>query len=172
MNTKIVLYAAVLSLLAPFLTSCMCTHWVDDRVSLPCPNKFNPSAVYRKDKPVSFALEGTMDKKGKSHRAFLIVSDDILARAHAQTNQTLSLEDIQKAYESLALGQDETQRKIPWHYVRVAVLPKNDLKIDVGTYQPGAGWGCLMPFALIVDLATFPFQIIYVAAGGDPGYRM
>ena len=172
MNQKLALYAAFLLLLTPFLTGCMSTNWVERHIGTPSYYKFNPSAVYRREKPTSFALEGTMGKKGKSYHAYLIVDDDILARAHAQTNQTLSLADIQKAYEGFTLGQDETQRKISPDYVRVAVLPKNDLALDVGMYQRGACWGYLIPFTLIVDLATFPFQVIYVAAGGDPGWRM
>jgi hypothetical protein len=172
MINKFAIYTVFLSLLAPFLTGCICTHWVDEHVDLPHDIKFNPYAVYRREKPVSFALEGTREKKGKSCRAFLIVDDDLLARAHAQTNQTLSLEDIQKAYDRLGWNSDQTRRKLPKAYVKFSALPKNDLKLDVGTYQPGTGWACLMPFAFIVDLATFPLQAIYVAAGGDPGWRM
>jgi hypothetical protein len=148
----------------------MYTTRVSNHIGVPSFDKFNPTAVYRRENPVSFALEGTREKRGKSFRAFLIVDDDLLARANAQTNQTLSVEDIQRAYERLALERDETRRKIPPDYVRCAVLPKNDLSLDVGMYQTGAGWGYLIPFAFIVDVATFPFQAIYVAAGGDPGW--
>ncbi len=149
MNKKLALYATFFSLLAPFLTGCICTKWVGGHIGTPCFDKFKPSAVYRSETHERFALEGTRETRGGSFRAFLTVNDNLLARANAQTNQTLSLEDIQKAYERLALERDETRRKIPPDYIRVAVLPKNDLTLDVGIYYPGGDWAWLIPFAYI-----------------------
>lgn len=170
MNKKFALYAFSLALLAPFLTGCMCTNAVGRHIGFPYYENFEPSVVYRRENPVGFALEGTRETKGESVRAFVIVQDYFLGRVDALTNQALSVEDIQKAYYNFALRPDETRPKLPQGYVRVAVLPKNDLAIMVGPCYPVSGWNFLMPFAFIADLATFPFQLIYCCAGGDIGW--
>ena len=171
MKKELALYAAFVSLVAPLLTGCICTNCAGGRIGTPYYDTFNPSAVYRRENPVGFALEGTMEKKGKSSRAFLIVPDELLVRAHAQTNRTLSLGDIQRAFDPLVSLGEVTHRSLPRVYTKVAVLPTNTIKLDMGRRESGGGWGYLIPFAFIADVATFPFQVIYVAAGGDPGWR-
>lgn len=121
---------------------------------------------------MSFALEGRRDGRNGSSRAFLIIDDNLLKRANAQTNQTLSVDDIQRAYEALALGRGSTRRKIPAEYTRVGDLPKNDIGLDVEMYYPGGGWTFLLPVAFLLDVGTFPLQAIYTAAGGDPGWNL
>ncbi len=161
---RFAIYATVLALLSPFLTGCVCTRFTNKKVGYKCFDVFCPSAVYRKESPVSFALEGTRVKRGQSFHAFLIIGNDLLAGANVQTNQTLTVEDIHRTYDLIFIRQ-ETPSKLPPDYARVAVLPKNDLHIQVDDYYPGQSWGYLLPFAVLADVATFPVQVICWACG-------
>jgi hypothetical protein len=130
---------------------------------------FNSYAVYRKGCTNDFALEGTRYDSHKSYHAFLLIREDILVAAQLQTNETLSLEDIRTIYDLHFFNGQETTRNVPPHFERVAILPKNDISIGIQDHYPGAGWVVLMPVTIVVDVVTFPFQVIYVLCMGKYG---
>ena len=164
MKPRLALSLASTLMVAPLQTGCLCTSPIMEQLNERTVDTFNPSAVYRKPNPNGFALEGTRNgKSGKSH-AFFIIPDHILADAKLQTNENLSMEDIQKLYGTRFEPQ-RTSRNVPPHYERVAVLPKNDISIGIEEHYGAGGWlVILLPGAFVVDVVTFPFQAIYVVS--------
>ncbi len=165
-STALALFVA---LLAPVLTGCVCTTFTLNRSSETRWDTFSPSAVYKRANPVSFALAGVRHNQSESFDAFLVIPDKFVTGARLQNNQTLSPEEIRKMYDAISLEQ-KTPRSIPVDFQMVAVLPKNDLRIDVERRRPEGGWGYLVPFAFIADVATFPVQAICWACGGIPNF--
>ncbi len=124
----------------------------------------NPSAVYRRGSTNDFALDGTRQDKTKSYHAYLIIDPDILAWAHLQTNENLTVDDITRMYD-LGIYNQETSRKLPTDYEKVGVLPKNNMSIKIQEhYTKGAWLGFLLPVTFAVDVVTSPFQFIYLTS--------
>jgi hypothetical protein len=167
MRTKGALYVGFAVLLAPLLTGCLCSHAVLRNMEKGeyC-DKFQPRAVYRRDSPNGFALDGTRQNREESFQAFLVIDQYLLEAVQLQTNQTLSVADLHQIYDRGSFPQ-ATTRKAPRDYELLAVLPRNDLNIDVERHYPGSSWGFLLLPAFVADIATCPFQWIYLQFHSD-----
>jgi hypothetical protein len=169
MNIRAFLSVLPIVMVAPFMTGCLCSGPIVRKMDVRYVDRFSPSAVYRKGCTNDFALEGTRYDNQTNYHAFLIIPEQILQGAHLQTNEDLSLGDIHKMYDQFDYYEQETVRIVPRHYVKVADLPNNDIRIGVEEHYPNAGWVVLMPVTIVVDVVTFPFQVIYVLYTGEYG---
>jgi hypothetical protein len=166
MKIKSIFHLALVTALAPFLSGCLCTSAVLQQCNKGTMDKFNPSAVYYRSNNPSFALEGTRnnhyshDNKASFH-AFLIISPNARAFDQLQINKNISLAGIKQLSIS-PFSQLETKNELPSGYKKVANLPNNRINFEIYAHHPEAYLALLLPVTAAFDMATFPFQGIYM----------
>ncbi len=123
---------------------------------------FSPTAIYKSEADGSLAIQGILVKTGERNGfpTYLIIPQNILVAVHMQTNGDVSFNDISSLSPNLR-KELQLRKKLDKDYKKIADIPKNQTGMNVNQRTAinlqAAKW---LPFAFVVDAATFPIEII------------
>lgn len=163
MNAKIVFRCLVIITLIMLMPGCFTRSALKNYQSRTA-DTFNPSAVYQAPNHDGFVLEGIRHNNPEysqpSLHAFVLIPKERLASVHLQTNQDLSLEQIRRLPPDLTTRL-KSKKQLPSNYEKIASLPPNDINFELKVHHPGRAVFMVLPFTVVFDVATSPFQILF-----------
>jgi hypothetical protein len=131
-------------------------------------DSYFPTAVYHSTNDSKIALEGTLvsignqsDHSGNrsTNKFFLVIDQARLGTASFPTNGRRALEQIKKSADALA-NHSRIQHDLPADYEKIVDWPKINDSINASPHYPNKGMLAVLPFSVVADTATLPFQAI------------
>jgi hypothetical protein len=171
LNLKLLFRITLVILTAPLLTGCMLSYGVVHGSGTRTVDTLHPSAVYRLiGSTNNFALEGMKKNcfygEKPPFKAYVFIPDFLISNANLQASNTLSIENIRALGNAKSWNFPDTglkcKKKLPRNYEKISDLPDNNITFEVKEHHPYAYVALFLPVAVVADVVTFPFQVVFV----------